>query len=221
VNHQIDLAVLKVPGLAAAAQDRFATVAPGVAIGEFVVSLGRPGQIIRAALGLASAVSAEPWRTPAGGRLAYYLEVDGNLPEGFSGGALLSTAGQVLGMNTIAMPRGTGMTVPVADIASAIAKIARGATTERWYLGVNSVPVPTPTGLMVTEVEPGSPANQSGLLAGDVLLALGGVTLANYGDLVQALEIDGPVQAADQTKTLRYSRAGQTTELIVTLVSKA
>ncbi|HCM28901.1 MAG: hypothetical protein A2Z99_02165 [Treponema sp. GWB1_62_6] len=190
VDPSIDLAVLELKGQAAAWKP-----APVPRAGDLLLSLGRPGKSVRVAMGMASAVSPEPWRTPGGGSLAFYVEVDGSLPEGFWGGPLVDSGGSVVGMNTGAMPRGIGMTVPVQTIAASLDDFRRGAKLRGFFLGVNTIPVPAPRGgvaerrsaLMITEMEPGSPADEAGLLPGDVLFGIGDLPLQDYGDLVAAL----------------------------------
>lgn len=213
---RIDIAVLTVEGLKAGPTKLFASADHRVQTGEIVLSLGRPGRVTRAAFGLASAVSDVEWRVPGGGSLSWYLEVDGNLPEGFSGGPLISAGGQILGMNTIAVPRGTGMTVPVADIAKTIAALRSGNLNRHFYLGINSVPVPQPRGLMVTEIDPGSPAHTAGLVPGDILQKIGEVEIQHYGELMHALES----LSGDGATTLQIFRAGKTEQISTVLIQK-
>ncbi len=215
VDAKIDLAVFKVEGLAAADPKHFAAASHRPQTGEIVVPLGRPGKVGRAALGLVAALSDESWQTPEGGHLSYYLEVDGNLPEGFSGGPLVSAAGTVLGMNTMAMPRGSGMTVPIADIEKSIKAIEEGKSFKSFYLGINSVPVPNPRGLLVTEIDPGSPADTAGLIVGDVIQKIDSHEMGHYGDLMQVL-----AGHPDGKATLSLVRAGKTELVETQLVQK-
>jgi len=218
VDPRIDIGILKVEGLKAASSKLFAPAGHRVQSGEIVLSLGRPGKVTRSAFGLVSAVSDAEWQIPGGGSLSWYLDVDGNLPEGFSGGPLIAANGQILGMNTIAMPRGTGMTVPIADISRTIEAIRSGAVLRRYYLGINSVPVPQPRGLMVTEIDPGSPADKAGLLPGDIVQKIGNHELKHYGDLMQALETSS--KDGNGHTTLQVFRAGKAEQLPVELAQK-
>src|SRR4051794_19964429 len=81
------------------------TDAEGLQVGNLVLAAGRPGRSIRAALGIVSALGGE-WRTPDGARVERFIEVDGSLPAGFSGGPLLDPEGRAIGMNTSRLIRG-------------------------------------------------------------------------------------------------------------------
>ena len=118
--------------------------AADVTVGHLVFPLGRPGRSLRAAFGMVSVVAAGH-RLPGGGELSTYIETDGNLPGGFSGGPLMDAAGRILGMNT-SVPRGMGMTVPVDDLKASAARIGESGDLRRGYLGINTVPVPLTEG---------------------------------------------------------------------------
>jgi S1-C subfamily serine protease len=193
-----------------------------VRVGHLVFALGRPGRSLRATGGIVSAFG-ESWRTPSGGTVDFYLETDASLPAGFSGGPLLNAAGEVLGMNTSTVPRGVGTTIPVSTIQRIADSILSHGRVRRAYLGVNTYPVPLPevvrreedqpAGLLVTEVEAGSPADQAGLYLGDVLLAIDGAALQDLEDLMAALSED----RAGRSVTIRLLRGGKRREMKVTL----
>src|SRR2546429_2194349 len=104
-------------------------------VGNLVLALGRPGQSLRATIGIVS-VLGEAWQTPAGGRLDRYLEADVLLYRGFSGGPLIDAAGNVLGINTAGHRRGGSPTpgTPTAPPAGG-APLAPGAPPP-WVPGV-------------------------------------------------------------------------------------
>lgn len=164
-----------------------------LSVGHLVFPLGRPGRSLRASFGMLSAVGPA-WRLPHGGEISRYIETDGSLPRGFSGGPLVGGAGRIIGMNS-SRPRGGGMTVPVPDIRAAIERIRTRGEYQTAYLGVNTIPVPVSpeiadgrtAGLMITEIEAGSPADSNGLMQGDIILSMAETAIGDVGDLMSAL----------------------------------
>ena len=209
-----DLAVLKVEATDLVASEWTDTGA--VKVGHLVLTLGRPGRSARATLGMVSAVG-EAYRTMAGGTIDRYIEVDGSLPRGFSGGALADTAGRLLGMNTAGLGRGGG-TIPTETLRRMVSELAANGTVGRGYLGVEVVPgrvaeslveaAGQRRGLLVAALEPQGPAESGGLLLGDLLLAVDGQRVERPGDLVAVLR--GRVRA---TISLRIIRAGEAREV--------
>ncbi len=206
---------------AAGGAPRFAA-GEDVRVGNLVFALGRPGRTLRATHGIVSAFG-EGWRTPYGATVDFYLETDASLPAGFSGGPLVNAAGEVLGMNTSAVPRGVGTTIPASTVRRVLESIRSHGRVRRAYLGVNTWPVALPDaaartegrrgGLIVTEVEAGSPAERAGLLLGDVLLAVGGEAVEDIEGLMAALS----EERAGKDVAVRVLRAGQAQEVPVTL----
>ena len=163
-----DLAVLRVKasGLQAAQP------ASELKVGHLVLALGRPGRTVQATFGIVSAVGDDPWRTPLGGQVDRYLQTDVVMYPGFSGGPLLSSSGEVLGLNTSALVRGVSIAVPSSTVANVVEMLLTHGRVQRGYLGVSTQPVRLPadarseiaqeTGLLIVGVEPDSPADQGG-----------------------------------------------------------
>jgi serine protease DegQ len=214
-----DIALLRVEGRALTTPER----APADALrrGHLVLALSRPGRTVRCNLGVVSAL-ADEWRAPGGSKIERYIQSSVAIEAGFSGGPLIDVAGRLIGLNSAALLRSTPLSVPVSTIERvAVALLDRGSV-ERGYLGVSSVPARLPVsseqriGLLVTGVQPGGPAEQSGLLLGDVMLSLGGQQLENIGDLQAALE-----DQAARSAVLQILRAGAPKELTVTPSSRS
>ena len=125
-----DVAVLRVDGALPAPKWRDGEPR----VGELVLALGRPNGGIRATLGIVSFVGGAR-QTAQGGRIDRWLEVDGTLPPGFSGGPLVDADGAVLGMNTSSLARGGG-TVPVATLRRVVDGILAHGQVRRGWLGV-------------------------------------------------------------------------------------
>jgi S1-C subfamily serine protease len=215
-----DVAVLRLQGVAVKAP-LWREPSP-LSVGNLVVALGRPGQTLRATLGMVS-VLGEGWQTPAGGRIDRYLEADVLLRPGFSGGPLIDTAGHVLGINTAGLRRGGSLTVVTPTVRRVVEVLAAHGRVRHGYLGIATQPVrlapaladrvQQPRGLMVLEVEPGSPAERGGVLLGDTVLTVGGESVKYPEELFGLLggeRIGTPV-------SIRIIRAGTEGELSVTV----
>jgi len=215
-----DLAVLRIqnPELMPAAWAE----PDGLRVGHLVLALGRPGEVIRATLGIVSALG-EGWRTPVGGRVDRYLQTDVAMYPGFSGGPLIDVTGQVLGVNTSALLRGISLTVPTPTVRRVVDTLLTQGRIRRGYLGVGAQPVRLPealgqqlgqeTGLLLVSVDAGSPAEQSGLLLGDTLVALDGELLRHLDDLLAVLTSD----RVNTGVPVRLVRGGQVQDLTVTI----
>jgi S1-C subfamily serine protease len=165
-------------------------------VGHLVLALGRPRQTVQATLGIVSALGAG-WRTPAGGQMDRYLQTDVVMYPGFSGGPLVDATGRVVGLNTSALLRGVSLTVPVLTLRRVIAMLLAHGRVRRGFLGLSTQPVRIPaglvpqlgqeTGLLLTAVEPNSPAEQGGLLLGDTLVALDGTPIRQHDDVLAFL----------------------------------
>jgi len=189
-----DLAVLRVArgGLSAA---EWSEAAPRP--GELLLGLSRPGRAPRLALGAVARVGPE-WRTPAGGRLERYLEADLALRPGFSGGLLLDASGRALALAAGGLLRGTALGIPPEALRRLVKAILAHGGVRRGFLGISTLPVRLPpatarelgreVGLLVTAVEPDSPAERAGLLLGDTVLQAAGQGVAHASELLPFLE---------------------------------
>jgi S1-C subfamily serine protease len=165
-------------------------------VGHLVLALGRPRQTVQATLGIVSVLGAG-WHTPAGGQMDRYLQTDVVMYPGFSGGPLADAAGRVIGLNTSALLRGIGLTVPVLTLRRVIEMLLAHGRVRRGFLGMSTQPVRLPaglaqqlgqeTGLLLIAVEPGSPAEQGGLLLGDTLVALDDTPVRQHDDVLAFL----------------------------------
>ena len=197
--------------------------APTMAVGHLALALGRPGQTVQATLGVISALSEEPWRTPAGGLLDRYLQTDVVMYPGFSGGPLVDVNGQVLGLNTSALLRGISLTIPGTSISKVVETLLAHGRVRRGYLGVSTQPARLPealkqqlnqeVGLLLIAVEEDGPAGQGGLVLGDTIVALGGAAVSSYDDLLTLLSPD----RVGVEVPVRIARGGQLQEVKVVI----
>lgn len=190
-----DLAILRLPEKALTP----ATTSQEAKVGQLVLALGRPNSAgMQASWGIVTAISG-PARTARGGMLDQYIQTETTPYPGFSGGPLINTEGQVLGLNTSGLTRGSSLTIPV-NVAWRVAEaLAAHGSVKRGYLGVRTQPVELPEtarqalnreqthGLLVVWLEEGGPAQTGGLFVGDILVAVGDQPLGDADDLFSAL----------------------------------
>jgi len=191
-------------------------------LGHLALALGRPGRSVQATLGMVS-VRGGSWRTPAGGHIDHYIQTDMVMYPGFSGGPLVNSTGQVVGLNTSALLRERSLTVPITTIRRVVEVLLAHGKIRRGYLGVSTQAVRLPatlqesvqqeTGLLVMTVESNSPAEQGGLLLGDVLVAIEDTPVRHPDDLLTCLSADRIHTAV----RVRLVRGGQLQECSIVL----
>jgi S1-C subfamily serine protease len=217
-----DLAILSVADAALQPVERAPTGL--LAAGHLVLAVGRPGTPEPvASFGAVSSVGGA-WRTAQGGLLDAYIRADVALLPGLSGGALADVHGRVAGMLSAHLAGGDPVGIPSASIDTIVQRILSGQTSRRAYLGVSTQPVELQealrsrlglaqtTGLMLLGLEPGAPADRDGLLAGDIILAIGGRTIEDGEALQMAL---GPAAVGAAT-SISLIRGGEVREISVT-----
>lgn len=194
-----DLAVLR---LADKALTTAKTAEAAPKVGQLVIALGRPSKAsVQASWGIITAIGG-PTRTGRGGLLDEYIQTETTSYPGFSGGPLVNTEGEVLGLNTSGLARGLALTIPIKAAWRIADALAKGGSVKRGYLGVRTQPVEIPEsarkalkreqehGLLVLWLEGGGPAEKGGLLVGDILVAVSGQPVGDPDDLFAALNSD-------------------------------
>jgi S1-C subfamily serine protease len=208
-----DLAVLRLSEKALSA----AKTSDQVKVGQLVLALGRPNSDgMQASWGIVTSISG-PTRTFRGGMLDEYIRTETTPYPGFSGGPLVNAEGEVLGLNTSGLTRGSSLTIPV-NVAWRVAEaLATHGSVKRGYLGVRTQPVEIGEaarqalkreqehGLLVLWLEDDGPAAKSGLLVGDILVAVSGQPVGDPDDLFSALNSD-TVGKAVAVEVLRGGR---------------
>ena len=183
-------------------------------VGHLALALGRPGKTVQATLGIVSALGGA-WRTGAGGEIDHYLQTDVVMYPGFSGGPLVDASGRVAGINSSALARGVSAAVPAATVKRVVDALAAHGKMPRGYLGVGVQPVRLAeslhaavgqeTGLMIMSVEDSSPAQQGGLVQGDVIVSFDGQPIRGLDELQALLSGDW----ASKSLPVRLVRSGQ------------
>lgn len=173
-----------------------------IKVGQLVLALGRPSSAgVQASWGIVTAISG-PTRTFRGGLLDEYVQTETTPYPGFSGGPLVNTEGEVLGLNTSGLTRGSSLTIPVKVAWRVAEALAQHGTVKRGYLGVRTQPVEIPEaarqalqreqshGLLVSWLEENGPAEKGGLLVGDILVAISAHPVADPDNLSATLSSD-------------------------------
>ena len=199
-------------------------------VGDTVTAIGDPlGVEFRGSFtdGIISAINRD---VAIDGRTMSLLQTNAALNSGNSGGPLINSYGQVIGINTMkigaftnsAGVEGLGFAIPSATVKDIVEQlIDQGYVSGRPSLGVTGESLSTfyqyyyhlPAGLYITEVEPGSFAEYSGIASGDILLAVDDHRIYSMDDLNSALYNHA---VGDVVKAVIY-RGGQqaTVELIL------
>ena len=221
IDSSTDIAVFRLADEAAAGAPPAIAAgdASAVKAGHFAIAVGRSGEGDPiASAGLVNRAGG-PWQTWLGGHVDRLIRLDGGVYDGLSGAAVADAAGAVIGIATAALSRSYGIVVPSSTIDRVVtALIAHGHVARPW-LGIGAQPVPLPasaaaaegqTGLLVTSLASGGPAEQAGVLVGDIVVGAGDGRAGNLHELRLAL-------AAHVAKAAKLSllRGGVATELAV------
>lgn len=153
-----------------------------------------------------------------------FLQTDAGASAGESGGPLVNTRGDVVGMITMASERGNmGFAVPIAVIKEMIPRLVRREKIVWGWLGVrvseltlgmaDSFGLSPARGVLVSAVLPGQPAERSGLLSRDVIVSVDGIPVDNPREVIRMI---GGVESGREVK-LTVFRRGQMVDLVVRL----
>jgi S1-C subfamily serine protease len=190
-----DLAVIRIdaPNLAAAQLGD----SNGIRVGQLAVAVGNPyGFQCTVTAGVVSAMGRS-LRSNSGRLIDDVIQTDAALNPGNSGGPLVSSRGEVIGVNTaIILPaQGICFAIAVNTAKFVAARLIRDGRIRRSFLGVagQNVTIPrslarqlnmaTASGVLVLSAEKDSPAQTAGLLEGDVIIAMDGEAIKGVDDL--------------------------------------
>lgn len=187
-------------------------------VGQLAIAIGNPyGFQYTVTAGVVSALGRS-LRSYSGRMIDDVIQTDAALNPGNSGGPLVSSDGQVIGVNTATIMGAQGLCFAIGiNTAKFVAsRLLQQGRIQRAYIGVEAQTVPLhrrvvrfydlakETGVMVVGVTPGSPAERAGLHEGDVILALAGQPVAGIDDLHRLLT-DTKVDAKNAITVLRHT----------------
>ena len=188
-----------------------------VQVGDPVVAIGNPFSLTRTATaGIVSAVQ-RTIDAPNGLSIDHVIQTDAAINHGNSGGPLLDSRGQVIGVNAQIQTGdnggnvGIGFAIPINTVRSVVAQLIRNGKVEHAFLGVAAVPVtaqlarlftlPTTSGLLLQQVTAGSAAWKGGLRAGRTPVVVEGESYLLGGDIIVAAN-GAPVSTQEQLRDL-------------------
>jgi Do/DeqQ family serine protease len=198
-----------------------------VRIGDVVLAVGNPlgvGETVT------SGIISAKGRTTPGDPDAYedFLQTDAPINHGNSGGALVNTSGQLIGINSqILTPSdgniGLGFAIPSNMARNVMDQLIKNGTVRRAKLGVtvqgisadmaSALGLSSAKGALVSNVEDGSPAAQAGIHQGDVITQFNGKPVADSNQLRNEVSSTTP----GSTVTMQVVRNGKTDTVKATL----
>lgn len=223
VDRRTDIAVLRVEGDPEMFPIRRAT-SEALSMGDRVFAFGSPfGIKFSMSQGIVSGLGrSEGSSWVGGGGYTNYIQTDAAINPGNSGGPLVDVNGRLVGMNAaIANNReqqaedgelqgqsaGIGFAIPLETIESVVRQLIEDDVIVRGYLGVSIDGYPragrTPddgfigSGVQITRLAPGEPAQRSGLRVGDVIVSIAGVPTPNTEALRSTVSVREPGKPVD------------------------
>jgi serine protease Do len=199
-----------------------------LAVGDLVLAIGNPfgvGQTVTS--GIVSALA----RTGIGiTDYNSFIQTDAAINPGNSGGALVSMDGRLAGINSAIFSKsggshGIGFAIPSNMVRSVLVGLEKNGRLVRPWLGAKGAPVTSdvaaslqlerPSGVLIEQVLPGSPADRAGLRVGDVVMGIGGRVV----DDPQALRFRIATLPVGEKASFAVWRRGKTEAIVVDLVA--
>ena len=218
LDERVDLALVKIEATGLPVADLGDS--NRLRVGELVLALGHPfGLEQTVSFGIVSRKGA-PLDVAAPG--FDFIQTDAAINPGNSGGPLVSMAGEVIGVNSMAARNGSiGFAIPINLVKGLLPQLAEKGKVEWGWLGVSIAEVADedvaryrlkePGGVLVRQVVAGQPADKGGVKANDVILGVDGARVNEPRDL-QRIISSTPV---GKSVKLSMMREGQATEVSV------
>ena len=199
----VDIAILQIQENLNFRKATFASL-DTVRVGQLAVAIGSPfGLEQSVTAGIVSAVNrAVPTLNIENGSrtVLEMIQTDAPINPGNSGGALVDRQGRVVGMNTLIRTDGNvegnlgvGFAIPTDTIFLVTERLITGESLENGFLGISGQdPTVGRAGALVIEVVNGSPAEQSGLQEGDLIIAVDGSPVLGMSELAARIRLTSP-----------------------------
>ena len=221
-----DLAVIKIEG------SDFPAIVFGdsqaLQVADVVLAIGNPVGVfgntvtmgIVSALGRTQEAESHPFES--------FIQTDAAINQGNSGGALVNSNGDLIGINSSIFTRtgdfsGIGFAIPTALAKPIMEQLIATGEVKRGYLGANlgsitpemaqRLALKEPKGAFVGAVLDGAPGSRAGLRVNDVIVEINGRTIADRTEAVNMIAMTAP----EQTIPLKVIRQGEIIDLKVTL----
>ena len=224
-DEQTDLAVIKIEK-AGLTKAEFAD-SDNVKVGEFAMAVGNPlGMESTITCGVVSAVNRKV--TDSDGKNYTLIQTDAAINAGNSGGALVNSQGQVIGINTLKLEgtgiEGMGFAIPINSTTDISSQLIQYSKVKRPYIGITGMDLDEKTakannlvvGVYVKAIDDFSAAEKAGLKIGDVIIEADGQKITTMDELT---EIKNKHQIGDEMK-IKVNRNGEEKELTLTLAEQ-
>ena len=221
-DEQTDLAIIKIEKNGLTKAD-FAD-SDSVKVGEFAMAVGNPlGLDSSITCGVVSAVNREV--TDSDGKKFNLIQTDAAINSGNSGGALVNSEGQVIGINTLKLSgtgiEGMGFAIPINSTVDITSQLIQYNKVKRPYIGISGVDLNEETakrynlvvGVYVKSVDDFSAAEKAEIKAGDVIVEVEGKKVTSMDELNN---IKNTKQIGDELK-LKINRDGEEKEITLKL----
>lgn len=167
-----------------------------VKVGETAIAIGNPlGYNKTVTVGVISAIGREVSQNTLA-----MLQTDAAINPGNSGGALVNNRGEVIGINSVKISdtsvEGIGFAIPINEAKPIVSQIIDKGYVARPFLGISGQTVDEqlseiyglPLGIYVASVVPGAPAEQAGLVRGDMIIGVNGVNTFTWEAMTDELQ---------------------------------
>jgi serine protease Do len=225
-DKEADIAVLKIEatGLPAATLGD----SDQLQVGDTVLAMGDPFDVgLSVTHGIVSALGRNDLKIES---VEDFIQTDAPINPGNSGGALLDSKGRVVGINTAILSgsggsNGIGFAIPINIVRSVVDQLVRNGKVARGFMGVSLEEIKpdlaeqfgTTHGALVTDVNPGTPAEKAGLKSGDVITKLNGKNVDDPAGLHLAVSELPPGTSV----SLEYLRDGKTSAVTMKLADRS
>ena len=220
----IDVALLRVPGASNLPAAPLGT-SDELRVGEWVCAIGNPlGYVHSVTVGVVSFIGRKLFDNS----LDDYIQTDAAINFGNSGGPLINSRGQVIGINSAISSRASniGFAVPINQAIGILSQLKAKGRVSRGFIGVTLADV-TPdlqralglsvsAGAIVQEVTPRSPAERAGLRAYDVIVDVEGAPVTTNHELIREISARQP----GSTARVALIRDGRRQQLLVKLAER-
>ena len=196
-----------------------------VEVGQTVLAIGHPfGLGYALTTGVVSGFGTSPI---FGLDQEAVLQTSAAINPGNSGGPLVNLEGKVIGLNASILmgAQNIGFAIPINTVKSIVAELRIHGRVIRPWLGIkatllteeviNLFTLPLASGWLVEDIEDGSPAEKSGLLAGDLNVTIEGVPWVLGGDIIQEINGESITTAEQHAETLKKLKVGDVVELSI------